>query len=407
MTLFIDTINNALENEYLSLKEVRYHDFWKLSITYTEFEEDRLSYALVPIRWGENDLLIREAIGLNPFNDFSSASTMFGHYRDNPIKSRPVAYANELLSKQLIEILKDRSLILYTEQLAKECITDFFDYYGRILPIKFDTSVSIAEYLNVAERYLPVWFEEYNKLHHMPIIDCKLLIDVEKLRWHLHPEDVRYITTRVRQRLAKGDDKAPLIKEVGKDMRYHNLLTSLHILKDLGYTNLARPFKAKGQHGDSGLIFDFHTPNSAFEKLKFVYESLPVVYDTFIKEFFPKLFDDLKFYSSCDLVIVNVKYGKIHGSDQESPEIELFYLKSNLSVTPQLKIYLNSQGCPIARENSFIYFDEDITIDGVQYRLNMSSGQDIYKLYDEFTLREIMYELILDKFTRYFKSKTG
>jgi hypothetical protein len=59
ISLFIDKLNSCLDNEFQALKEVRYHNFWKLSITYTSFKNDELSYAIIPIKYGENDLLIR------------------------------------------------------------------------------------------------------------------------------------------------------------------------------------------------------------------------------------------------------------------------------------------------------------------------------------------------------------
>lgn len=406
ITIFLDTINNALDNDFLSIKEVKYHDFWKLSITYTVFTDKSTEYALIPIRWGTNDLLIREALHMNLFNDITS-SVKIAHYRDNPIRDKPVAHAYAWIRNEVMEIITHRNLILYTEDLAVEYVTDFFDYYRGIFPFTYDNTVSVSKYLEVVEDYLPIWFEEYSKLRSIPIVNGNIEIDLDSLRSHLVLKDINYLNMVSQRRLDRGNKSAYSVKDFGKLTRYSDLFYSLKTLDNLEIKELVRPFLAKGNYGNTGFVSDYFTPEIAFQKLSFVYHSLPMVYDAYIKAFFPKIINDLSFFSHYDLLIVNVNYKANYTDPYDSPSIDLFHLQSNSSKRAELRIFFNYKDCPIQRSGEFKYFDEDLTFEGFQYRLKSASSKSVKLLYESFTLRETLQALIIERLESYFKTKTS
>jgi hypothetical protein len=407
IALFLDTLNNALDNDFQVIKEVKYYNFWKLSITYTDFTEKSLAFLLIPIPWGTNDLLIREALRRHPFDEVILSSVAVMHNIDNPILTRPVAYAYKWIKQDVSEILKNRAMVLYSEEICIEHITDFFDYYHRILPLEYNDKVLVSEYLRIVEDYLPTWLTEYGKMRHIPVINGSLYIDLDRLKAHLNSKDVKYINTVTQRRLDSNNKTTYSIKDLGKVTRYTNLLTSLKVLQSFGINEVIRPYLAKGKNGQMKTTWDLYSPESAFIKLSFVYRSLPIVYNAFVKSFFPRLFNDLDFYVDSDLIIVNITYQERYTSPYDSPSIDLFHLQSNVDRRGEVLIFFNGKDCPIQEENKFTYFDNDLIIGGIKYRLKSSQSRTTRRLYEPYMLWESLYELLQQRFDSYFATKTN
>lgn len=407
INIFIDTINNSLDNEFRSIKEVIFSGFWKISIAYTEFNDDRISYAIIPIKYGDNNLLIREINSMSPIIRDRMARTITSHYVENPIKNKPVDYAFSLIKKETLEVIKNQSLKLVCEQLAFEYLTDFFDYTKRIIPISYKENFSVDEFKTAITKYLPIWIEEYNTFRNRPLNDSTIYFDIEEVFWHTLDMDKDNITEKAKVRLANKEFCNLKIVDTSKVFSLKYIIDSLTLLQELKINNFCRPYPKKTYSNNSGFIWSWYTPETAFEKLSFVFKELPKVYDLFIESFFPKLKQELKYYSEFKLLIINVNYSSEFKTFQDSPSIEMFYLDSDEDISPTTKIFLNSNECPLKWQNHYEYFENGIEIEKVKYRLKSTSGEVIDYLYDKFTLREYLYKTLHERFEKYFKAKTS
>lgn len=407
INIFIDTLNNSLDNEFRSVKEVIFSGFWKISIAYTDFNDDRISYALIPIKYGDNNLLIREVSSMSPLVRDRLARTVTSHYVENPIKDKPVDYAFSLIKKETLEVVKNQSLKLVCEQLVFEYLIDFFDYTKRIIPLPDNENFSVLEYRKIITEYLPIWIEEYNVFRNRPLIDSSIYFDIEEVFWHTFDKDKDLITEKAKIRFKNKDFCKLKIVDTSKVFSFKYIIDSLTLLQNLKTNNFNRPYPKKNYSNNSGFVWSWYTPETAFEKLSFVFEELPKVYDLFIESFFPKLKTELKYYSEFKLLIVNVNYGTDFKSFQDSPSIELFYLDSVQDIIPTTKVFLNSLDCPVIWDNNHEYFENGVVIDNVKYNLKSCSGGRIEYLYDKFTLREHLYKTLEERFENYFKTKTS
>ncbi|MDY7396339.1 hypothetical protein UMM65_13895 [Aureibaculum sp. 2210JD6-5] len=407
INIFIDTLNNSLDNDFRSVKEVVFSGFWKISITYTDFNDDRISYAIIPIKYGDNNLLIREVSSMPPLVRDRMARTVTSHYKENPIKDKPVDYAYSLIKNETLEVIKNQSLKLVCNQLVFEYLTDFFDYAKRILPISDKENFSVNEFRKIITEYLPIWIEEYNNFQNKPLIDSSIYFDIEEVFWHTFDKDKDSITEKAKVRFKNMDFCNLKIVDTSKIFSFKYIIDSLTLLQNLKINNIGRPYPKKIYSNDSGFVWSWYTPETAFEKLSFVFEELPKVYDMFIESFFPKLKQELKYYSEFKLLIINLKYGSEFKTFQDSPSIEMFYLDTVEEILPKTKIFLNSIDCPIKWQNQYENFENDIEIEEVKYQLKSSSGGVLDYLYDKFTLREYLYKTLQERFEKYFKTKTS
>ncbi|MEE1964315.1 DUF4365 domain-containing protein [Allomuricauda taeanensis] len=407
INIFIDTLNYSLDNDFKSIKEVVFPGFWKISIAYTDFNKDKISYAIIPIKYGDNNLLIREVSSMSPLVHDRLARTVTSHYASNPIKDKPVDYAFGLIKKETLEVIKTQSLKLVCEQLVFEYLTDFFDYTKIILPISDKENFSVKEFRNTIIKYLPIWIEEYNNFRNRPLIDSTIFFDIEEVFWHTLDKDKDRITEKANVRFKNSDFCNLKIVDTSKVFSFKYLIDSLTLLQNINIPNFKRPYPKKNYSKNSGFVWSWYTPETAFEKLSFVFKELPKVYDLFIDSFFPKLKEELKFYSEFKLLIINIKYGSEFKTFQDSPSIEMFYLDTKEDIKPTTQIFLNSIDCPVKWENHYDYFQNGIEIEKVKYELKSSSGGVIEYLYNKFTLREYLYKTLQERFEKYFKTTTS
>ncbi len=407
LNIFVDTLNNAFDGDFKSIKEVVYHSYWKISITYTEFTDNTLSFAIIPIKYGDNDLLLREMSSMSPIIRDRMARNIISHYRENPVKKRPVEYAYSLIKNETIEVIEKKYIQLICNQLVFEYITDFFDYAKKILPIEIVDKVSVDKLSEIINIYIPIWAEEFNLFHHRQIIDSSIYFDIEEVFWHTLDKDKKAITDKAILRFKERNVCQYNVVYRSSEFSLNYIIESLNFLSNQKLHSFKRPFPSKTYKNSSQFVWSWYTPENAFEKLSFIYNELPKVYDIFIESYFPRLYNSLKYYSSFDLLVVNVIYGTEFKSFSDSPSIEIFYLKSNDGCEPNTKLYLNSQSCPLDRQNFSEYYDNGVEIDGVKYKLISCSWGVVDFLYDRFSLQKHLYKCLKDRFELYFKTKTN
>ncbi|MCR5860984.1 DUF4365 domain-containing protein [Flavobacterium sp. J372] len=404
INIFIDTLNNALDGDFISIKEVAFYGYWKISIAYTDFSDKKLSFAIIPIKYGDNDLLIREVKSMNPLIRSRFTRNVISHYTNNPIKHEPVEYAYSLIKKETIEILENKSLQLICYQLAIEYITDFYDYSKEILPVKFQNEFDVNYMFKIVNFYLPIWAEEFYSINKNVSLDDKIYFNIEDAFWYASAKDRKKVTDKAISRYNKNEYCIKEIIYTSSEFANDYILDSLKLLLSRSIQSFERPFCPK-IYNASKFIWDWYSPQNAFEKLKFIFNELPKVYDLFLETYFPRLLHDLKYYSDTNLIIININYKNKFDSFDDSPSIEFYYFKTEQNIIPRTSIYLNSEDCPIKRSD--ISMRQEFDIDGVKYNMTSASWGVINYLDDNFSLQKYLYKLLKEKFEKYFKLKTS
>jgi len=405
LQLFIDTINNALDNDFKLIKETLYPNYWKLGIAFSDYGDKILSYAIYPLKYGQNDLLVKEIGSMSPIIKERIAHRIVNYFVDNPIKDTPIEYGYKFIKEETLSIIKNKYIKLIDEHLAFEYISDFVDDKKAILPNEFSDSFDLNLLSSIVELYLPIWYEEYLKIYKIPFVLNGFIIEHNFL--NTTREKINQITESAKKRYSLKEYstlKLDFIRDKW-DLKY--LRSSIRFLLNQKMKDFERPFPQKSFKIGAKFVWDWYPTDSAYKKVQFVYNSLPKVFDLFVETLFPNLKKDLKFFNGFNLMLVNVSYKSEFNSLSDHPSIEIYYLQSE---TPnnedKIKYYLNEQDCPINRENLFKEWDRKILVDGSSYKLKSSSGGNIQFLYEKLTLEKFFYEYLYKRFEDYFKILT-
>nr|WP_294921840.1 hypothetical protein [uncultured Flavobacterium sp.] len=402
LNLFIDTLNNNLDNAFSSIKEILYHGYWKLSIVYSKFENTKLSYAIVPIKYGDNNLLIKETKSLTAKYSSDVVKLITNYNFENPIKNNPIESALLLIKKDTLEVIKKRNIRLVNIPLSQEYIIDFFDKFYQVFPeINLD-SVEIIELVKLLNLYLPIWIEEYQKSENESF-DEPVLFDIETMLWHTFNEDLEKITVTAIERYKQEEFSKIEITYAKHDYDVVRIRESLVFLYNQGINFIERPYPAR-VYKECSFAWELYSPESAFIKLKFVYKQLFKTYDQFIEAFFPNIFKELNYFSTFDLQIIDLIYDDDQIQRRGSPGIHIYNLKIIKGKTkPKIEFYLNSKGCPLSYTDHFLDKKKTIEVDGKVYKLISGSSSSMSYFFEKHALTKSLYELLNDKFEEYFK----
>ena len=115
--IFLDTLNNLFSNEFRVIKKLFVDDFWKFGIiTFGQIIENKIAYSLFSIGWNDNSKQIKIYKGSDNFQNFiSDYLSVKAFYDENPLLTRPVNYAYEIIWEYL-KLMLERNLIWSNNQ---------------------------------------------------------------------------------------------------------------------------------------------------------------------------------------------------------------------------------------------------------------------------------------------------
>ncbi len=363
---FIDEYNHLLDDEFNFIKKVYFPNAWKIGIAFSEFSATRISYVIYQISKGENGLLIRQ-IPIEEFLKIKSFVFASRNLAENAIYINPKKFAFKLIKDNINKFLKDKKVLLITEEIGNEYIFGFINRNYRVLKIEKQKNSYNLDKLKIDLE------SNFPRIEQMP---CSIISSGKNL-------DVSILYSSVVFLLQK----------------------SIHIIERL--------YPEKGNYGDTGLVIDFYSPELAFSKFKYLYERIPNLFNSFIKTNFPQLRNEINFFGEFSLIIANLSYQ--NGQSWDDCNINLYYFTSNGNIeNKKLLISLNYElealkinrigsrndlieKC-FTREEPFIYKD-------CKYSLIRVGGESLDSLYDDFYIHNMLYKYLNDRFNEYFKKK--
>lgn len=405
VSIFIDTINNALDNEFQSIKEILYHDYWKMSIIYSQFREKSVSYALVPIKYGDNDLIIREIESMSLLYKTKVPKLISSHHTSNPISNIPFEQAYSIIKNDTLDVIKNKYIRLVNIPLSQEYIIDFIDRLNEIFTMLDFKEYDLKHIKELIQNYFPLLVEEYIKLNGIEIESNITAFNISDLIWHTFADEVKEISGQAINRYNLKDFSLLKIEYISTTLDVNLVMEYLDFLLNQGIQQFTRQYPAKDYSKPSQFVWSWYTKEMAFEKISFLYKELAVTYNQFIEAFFPKLYDALHYNSNFDLQIIDLHYVSKFDDYTDSPGVTLYNLKLiDTNVVPQMKFYLNSKDCPLQPENFYKDYKDGVIIEGINYKVISSSTGGIDSFFEDYTLKNNLYKLLEDRFKEYFKS---
>lgn len=414
--IFLDEINDLLENKFSIVKKRYYPTAWKIGLAYYEYEDDSVTYTLYPIPFSKNDVQIKE-INKTLHEELKREGLGFtGHFTENPFRRRPKEYAIEIVESKTLEILEHRLLDHKgNEFLAKEYIFAFIDHFSRQLGLDIKDSYSISEIEEAFFCYLPIWVDEAIKFmvkvqrnRVRKYADClyrRPYFDPDTLIVQIMANERKRIGDLVRKRI---DQKSPIprIPLGNRKFPLRIFYEFLSFLKSKGIEKVDRVYLPRDYsrlQKTGGLIYNFFSPAAVEKNLEIFFDNLETAYNDMVLQNFPEIAEKLPLFGNASLIIVVYNVKEKYEAPRDLPTIQFLHLSSRDG--GGLKIQIYKKGAPNAPNISCesVCVGESIKLHGKKYRLTSCSKGVLDFIYDDLPMFNFVYDILEENLKTYFE----
>lgn len=268
---FSDAYNGLLDRELKYVKRCCYPNAWKQGIAIVNYQNEELLYAIYPIYYGENSLLIKQI----PIETLRKIRYAYASYslRENKMKNDIPA----LVKEKIIEDVKSI----------------------------FSKAKKLPPYENYIIEYVEAFvYENHNALG----VPRNIINDYQALK-------------KAIEQYCMPFGKIPFVAKIGsRRMQIELIYDCISYLLNRGYQGTVELYPPKGRYGDTGMVSDWFTPERAYEKMKIVHQYVYATYTDFIEKNFPDIKEQLDMYEGADFVLINFNY------ESNWPHIMINYL---------------------------------------------------------------------------------
>jgi hypothetical protein len=417
--IFLDILNNALDNDYSIVKKIFYPNFWKLGFAFSNYQENSVIFAIYPIEYNKNDLLIKQFEEIN-FSNFDKSFLRGIHSSsENLVKSKPFEYVYSLIHEQIKSIFRNKLISFTNTFIANEFIIGFVDRYHKYLGLNKNKNkylfTDIEKGINV---FLPLLYQESNNI--IPKYKEKGITEIEIPTDIVNSTPVKYfrsekkfneLSSKIKELIKTGIK--PEIKLLLYDSSYNieYLMKLFEMLKIRGYDSASRVFPVELSINKSCYSYkEKYNSKIALEKLKIFYKNLPVLFDQIMDSFFSKQKSEIIFFDGFNRMIVVLdikeKKGRI-----EKAVIRTFYLRNlKNSNEKKVEVYLKGKDKIPLPKGILEYTSEDedyFKIKNTEYDLISYSSDFSDFPFMELAMQNYLYELLERKFDGYFRKITN
>lgn len=351
--LFLDELNNKLDNEFLSIKQKMFPMAWKLGLALYDYKDNTLSYTIYPIQLEKNDVRIKR-VDKQLRDELAAQGLGFrAHLVENPIEAKPRIYAFDLIETYTMNLFEKRLL----EPSKHELITSEYIFYV-IDVCKDSMKLKSQDLYNVSELINNKWVKENKRVKH--------------LSYNAKRVDVS---------------------------RFYTLMED-HLTHD---EIIYRPYKQFDYSRGGGWIWNLYSKDEAEKVFLKVLKAWPNAYDELLNSNFPLLKDKLSLWGSADLILVKAKL-KDSYEGHVSPTYEPYFLKSEDNSRKFKRIELLPDELQ-EQLHDFNRFKEDIFFEGQTYKLTSASHSVLDFIFHSLPLSSLVYETLERKLKDYFSKE--
>ena len=410
--LFLDEMNNLLNNEFLIVKKRYYADAWRIGMAYYKYEGSRVSYTLYPIPLNKNDVQIK-VVNEELHRQLEEEGLGFtAHYTENPMEIRPKEYAREIIQSKTMRLLEHRLLEHGGNQfLAMEFIIGFIDKFHIQLGLEKKEEYTLEEVEKAFYHYLPIWVDEAiaiivntgrnnrnrpeDCLHRDNAGRIQPYFDPDELAWMIMSDELDTIKGNVARRLDQEKINVPL----DNDHFSFGIFTEFYsFLKNRGVTKIERVYLLKDYSRlRSSSVWDLLSPEAVEKNLKTFFENLPHVYYDLLSQNFPLLTDKLLPFGGASRILIVFDIKEEYTSHHDSPKIQIYCLKSREESGIKIEVFSKSE--KRVPDVFSIDFEKGMEFDGRRYDI-ISACTKV--LSEELPMFSYVYKMLEDSLKNYF-----
>ncbi|MGD0159631.1 MAG: DUF4365 domain-containing protein [Candidatus Bathyarchaeia archaeon] len=413
--VFLDCLNRYLDGRYSIVKKVFYPTAWKLGLAYFSYKENSVRYALYPIPYGKNDVLIKEVDeGLHEELKKNGLST-FGYFTENPVRKRPSQFAMEEIEKMVNEVVQHKLLNHQgSEFIAKEFVFAFIDKFHVQMGLDEKDEYSIDEIGKAFFQYLPMWTFETIKF----IIDVKRnginsfskalfgrpYFDPDFLSHSLTEEERKNISTKTQESIQKNLP-IPVIPIGSRALSFRIFYELFSLLKLNENRKIARPYERKDFSRARELgnwVWNVFSPEALERNLGIFFDNLPTVYNQIISTNFPNV-KDLSLFDNATLEAVLFSAKKEVKAFTDRPTVEFFGL--SCPTDNEQRIFLSRKESAGELANiSFRDFGKTVVFKGKSYTMTSARQCALDFIFEDTPMLDFVYGLIEEYLKEHFQN---
>lgn len=396
--LFLDKLNNLLDNEYNVIKKVFYLDCWKVGFACFDYTELSVGYILYPIPFNKNDVLIK-GVGQELFKDFVAQGRGYKLQAQNLIKDDPLSEIEDIVRGKL-QLLFQHKLLFNgcSEYLAREYVIAFVDTYFEQLDLAPNQESYGLKDIEYGFRvYLPFWLSEASLLlKHTNRNNFNERIQQGRTsffdpEWidELDEDERRSIRTEVLAKIKKGDEPPSLPVHAAK-LSPRVFSEYLHFLKDRQIKEVERLYRLKDTE-DSTSLYQAYTPETMVLNIQLFMTHFLGTYKQFIENNFPLLSEDVSYTTKNERLLFVYDMS----SQLLTPTYNLYKLsKASESIEDIIEVISKQQlgGGPTQLKQEYTY-------QGKVYELQLVEGGSMSFMYSQTPMFDFIYRSLEARFS--------
>lgn len=414
--VFLDYINNYLDRRYSIVKKTFYRTAWKLGLAYFSYKDNSVEYALYPIPFGKNDVLIKEVDTTLHEELKKEGLRISGYFKENPIRKRPKQFAIEEIEQTVKVMLEDKLLKHHgSEFIAREFVFAFIDKFHIQMGLSKKDEYSIDEIDKAFFQYLPLWTLEAIKfmievkrnrvISFAQALFGRPYFDPDLLLMQIMEEERKKIQARTQESIQKNSS-IPIIPIGSRVLSFRIFYELLSFLKLRGTDKIFRPYAPKDYsrlEKSGGWIWNVFSPEMLEKNLRVFFENLPTAYNQIISTNFPDIKDDLRLFDNVTLEVVLFSAKEEAKAFTDQPIIGFFGLSSP-DQNKQKIILSRRESAGELANLSLEKFRENIVFDGKNYVMISASEGVLDFIFDDTPMLSFVYHLIENYMKNHFEN---
>ena len=405
---FVDELNKLLDNDFPTVKRFFYPTAWKIGIAYEKYEVTELAYSLYPIHIAQNDVQIKEIDDglVNAIRGqglgFTAMSTK------NPIMSRAVEYAKELVSEDVMKLVNHK-LLKHTGStvLAREFIFAFLDKFhvqlGLMPEVKDKENVRVINF--AFGNYFPIWIEEAygllikNKRNNIAERVARNGYYDPDVLGEIRPEELKQIQKKVGDRL---NQKSGTYRVASKQLDIGVFVEALSYMSSLDNAgNVDRLYRKADRSRiarvGSHWIWDQYSKEDAEANLKSIFDNLPSAYGQIVQNNFPTLHKELDLFGRANVIYIFPDIPDKYTLRSDGPMYKIYYLNEPKRKGKAIE-FINAEQ---AKKYDEIIWSSTKRNEA-SYEIVSASHSGLDFLYHDTPLMDLIYEILTDRLREYF-----
>ncbi len=398
--LFLDELNSLLENEFKLVKRIYYPDAWKIGLTYYEFSQNNLSYALYPISLTKNDVQIKEATKALHEQLRNEGLEFRGFSTQNPILKDHKKYSRDIIREKVLNVLYKKLLNhAGNKDLAKEFIFAFVDKFKIQLGLDKKDKYSLEEVEFAFYNFLPWWtINAYKVLIKKNDIPNRSYLDPDVLS-SLNTEELAKVNRLTITTLSKKDKSLPRILVGNEKFPFGIFVELLTYLKNQT-GEIKRPYIRKSFERlsklESNLIWNTLSKEDVANNFHVFQSSLVEAYNQVVLNNFPSLAKEL---SLPEVIAFSIETKDVY-KGFDIPKLHTFYLEGINHTKTTRVVELTEDEKLLLKNSNF----NQVELRGNKYKVSTWTEGECDLIYSDTPLFDFLYKLLVEKFTAYFKN---